>query len=366
VVNRAELLDLIYEAGAVPELWPDVLAALAQLLKAQGALVLTARGEEAVSWLASTPFKSVVDDYFACGLHLGNERTRRLMAAEHPGFVTDQDVFTPEEQDRDPIYREFWFRHGLGWGAATVIPVPSGDTLIIHAERRRVDGPIERELVDELDTLRPHLARAALFSARLGFERAKAVTAALQMVGLPAAVLRSRGTLYAANPLFEALMPHLVRDHRDRVRLTDASSDQLLADALARVSLAGLTSVHSIPVAASEGFAPHILHLLPVRGAARDVFAQATSVLIVTPVDRAAVPGAEVLQGLFDLTPAEAKLAAQIGKAKSPREAARALGITEGTARVTLKQVLSKTGLRRQAELVSLLSGMALKPGDKD
>jgi hypothetical protein len=81
VVNRAELLDLIYEAGAVPELWPDVLAALAQLLKAQGALVLTARGEEAVSWLASTPFKSVVDDYFACGLHLGNERTRRLMAA---------------------------------------------------------------------------------------------------------------------------------------------------------------------------------------------------------------------------------------------------------------------------------------------
>jgi DNA-binding CsgD family transcriptional regulator len=89
-------------------------------------------------------------------------------------------------------------------------------------------------------------------------------------------------------------------------------------------------------------------------------------VLIVTPVDRAAVPGAEVLQGLFDLTPAEAKLAAQIGKAKSPREAARALGITEGTARVTLKQVLSKTGLRRQAELVSLLSGMALKPGDKD
>jgi len=39
----------------------------------------------------------------------------------------------------------------------------------------------------------------------------------------------------------------------------------------------------------------------------RDIFTQATALLVVTPVDRAAVPTAEVLQGLFDLTPAEAR-----------------------------------------------------------
>jgi DNA-binding CsgD family transcriptional regulator len=352
-----DLPDRIYEAGAIPELWPSALSAIADLVGAQGAVVFAARGDAPVKWLASPKFKPVIDEYFTSGVHLGNERTRRLIAANHPGFVTDLDVFDPEEQLSDPTYRQFWFRHGLGWGAATVVPVPSGDTLIFHAERNWADGPIERKLVDVLDSLRPHLARAALFSARLGLERARAMAMALQLLGLPGAVLRGRGVLHAANPLFEELLPELAQDRRDRLHLADANADRLFAEALAHMSSARGVPVNSIPIPPSPGRLPHVLHVLPVCGAARDVFSQATALVVITPIDRATVPGAEVLQGLFDLTPAEARIARAIGEAQTIEELAQTLQISRETVRTQLKAVLAKTGVSRQSELVSLLAG---------
>jgi DNA-binding CsgD family transcriptional regulator len=230
-------------------------------------------------------------------------------------------------------------------------------------ERAYDKGPVREFAIKMLDSLRPHLARAALWSARLDLERAGAMAQMLEALELPGAALRGNGKLYASNPLFESLMPWLLHDRRDRLHLVDQEADCLLAEAFLRISiLDGVGAVNSIPVAASESRPPYVLHLLPVRGAAHDLFSQATSLLVITPVDRSAVPTAEVLQGLFDLTPAEARLAGLVGQAKSPREAATILGVTEETARTTLKRVLAKTGVRRQAELVSLLGGAAIGP----
>jgi DNA-binding CsgD family transcriptional regulator len=51
------------------------------------------------------------------------------------------------------------------------------------------------------------------------------------------------------------------------------------------------------------------------------------------------------------LTPAEARLAALMGKGLTARSAAQELRISENTARSTLKQVYGKLGIRKQAEL---------------
>jgi DNA-binding CsgD family transcriptional regulator len=51
------------------------------------------------------------------------------------------------------------------------------------------------------------------------------------------------------------------------------------------------------------------------------------------------------------LTPAEARLAALMGKGLTARSAAQELRISEHTARSTLKQVYGKLGIRKQAEL---------------
>jgi DNA-binding CsgD family transcriptional regulator len=121
--------------------------------------------------------------------------------------------------------------------------------------------------------------------------------------------------------------------------------------------------VKSIPIAAAEGRVPMVLHLMPVRHSAHDLFAQATTLLIVTPVDRATVPTAEVLQGLFDLTPAEARVARGIGQTQTVEKLATSLGVTRETVRTQLRAVFGKTGVSRQTELVALLAGKALPFG---
>ena len=76
----------------------------------------------------------------------------------------------------------------------------------------------------------------------------------------------------------------------------------------------------------------------------------------------------ETLQRLFKLTPAEARLAASVGEGSSLAEAANQLGIGRETARTHLKRIFSKTGTRRQSELVRLLVGGVLghvRPGEE-
>jgi DNA-binding CsgD family transcriptional regulator len=290
-----------------------------------------------------------------------NPRPQRLATAKYAGFVSDLDHFTPEELDREPVYAEFLRKVGLGWGAGTMFPMPSGDLLIFSFERAYARGPIEREALSLLDGLRPHLGRAGLLAWRLGLRRAQAMTEALEAVGLPAAVLRADGRLFAASASFERLIPEVLQDRRERLTVLDGAADALLAQALRRLDLGpGGDHVQSIPIRARTAHPSMVLHVLPVRRAAHDIFLQAETIVVITPVDRASVPTAEVLEGLFDLTPAEARIARGIGEAKSVEELAAALGVARETVRGQLKRVLSKTGLSRQAELANLLSGLAL------
>jgi DNA-binding CsgD family transcriptional regulator len=353
--------DRLYEAAVVPEMWPEALVAFTELAGAKASVLIAARGTEFARWIVSSPeFAEIVEAHSQ--RYSPNIRTARLIAADHAGFVRDCDVLTQQEIDNEPLYQDLLRPNGYGFAVATAIFAPSGDNIIVHAEFASAHGAASVEAIARLDQLRPHLARAALLSSRLGLERAHAMAEALAMLGVPGAVLRGKGRVYAANPLFESLIPGLFQDRRDRLCLTDTDADFLLQQALAALPLAsGRSTVSSIPIAAEDERSPMIVHLIPIRGAAHDVFSQATALLVVTPVDRAAVPTAQVLQGLFDLTAAESRLAGLIAQAQTPREAALGLGITEETARTTLKRIFSKTGTRRQAELVRLLSGASLR-----
>ncbi|WP_342150847.1 helix-turn-helix transcriptional regulator [Methylorubrum sp. SB2] len=354
------LIDRIYEAAAVPELWRAVLIDLARLAGAPQAVMIVSTGTRFRDWVTTSPeFDALVlahTERFP-----DNIRTRRLLDMRHPGFLSDLDVVTQDEIDTDPLYRDFLIPRGYGSGTATAVMVPSGDSVIVHCERPHADGPFGPEMLATLDTLRPHLARAALLSARLEMERIATTTRTLELLGLPAAVLGTGGRLLAANAGLTALMPHTLSDQPSRLAVVDPAADRLLREAMggARGGDRPLP-VRSIPIPAQDERPPVILHLVPVRGAAHDVFARARAVLIATPVVARDVPSADVVQGLFDLTPAESRLAALIAAGDAPVPAAAKLGITPSTARSVLKRVFQKTGVSRQAELVGLLTGTAL------
>ncbi|WP_066505171.1 helix-turn-helix transcriptional regulator [Bradyrhizobium macuxiense] len=361
---NGHLIELIYEAAVVPELWPQVLHKVGGIARARGIVLLTADPHD-VRWVASPDMHDDTVAYVEGRWHERNGRLPRLLAANHAGFLRDIDVFdSPEEVQQDLQIREFFRPRGLGWGAGTAIPVPSGDVLIYSVERDYDRGPIEQEAIEQLDALRPHLARAALLSARLGMERARAATASLAMLGLPAAVLRHGGRLMTANALFDRLVPDVMQDRADRLALASTAADALFAQALAALNH-GLISieVRSVPIAAQNDRPPMIVHLVPIHGAAHDLFDRASAIVMVTPVVPSEVPTAEVLQGLFDLTPAEARVARGISEGRTVDAIATAFGISRETVRNQLKAVLAKTGLRRQVELAGLLAGAKVPPG---
>lgn len=62
----------------------------------------------------------------------------------------------------------------------------------------------------------------------------------------------------------------------------------------------------------------------------------------------------EISKKLFDLTPAETALSLQLTNGLSLEEAAETLNIRRNTARAHLRSIFSKTGVRRQTELVRL------------
>ncbi|MDA9522935.1 hypothetical protein XI06_22305 [Bradyrhizobium sp. CCBAU 11434] len=357
----SELVSSIYEAAAVPERWPVVLGTLSRMVDGVGGILRTATSPESFRWTSSPNLHADFVEFIRDGWAAINPRPARLAATNHAGFIRDNDHFTADELDNHPVYG-FLRSKGLGYAAGTVLSVPSGDAITFSFEKHYLDGPIAVEAVEFLDSLRPHLARAALLASRLGLERALAMTEALRKLGLPAAVLKARGKVYAANELFETLMPDVIHDQPSRLKFSEPAIDRLFMGGLDAIDthVVGPLRVCSIPVPAGAGRVPMIVHLVPVSGNAQDIFSAASKLVIVTPVDRGAVPNAEVIAGLFDLTPAEARVAREIALGETVEKVARASGLSRVTIRNQLKSVLGKTGLGRQSDLVALLSGSAL------
>ena len=66
----------------------------------------------------------------------------------------------------------------------------------------------------------------------------------------------------------------------------------------------------------------------------------------------------ERLRHWYDLTAAEARVAALVGQGRTVEEVAKLLGVQPNTVRVQLREVFAKTGATRQAELVRLLASL--------
>jgi DNA-binding CsgD family transcriptional regulator len=250
---------------------------------------------------------------------------------------------------------------GFAWTCGSVIPVPGGDLLVFDFERLTDAGPFKRQALDVLDSYRPHLARAALLAARSQMAQIAAASVAMSALGLPGAVLGINGQVLSMNPLMEALSAQIEISAFDRLRITHPPADGLLHMSLALID-SDDRNVRSIPIPAVDGFPGLIVHVVPLRRQAHDVFASAVALVVATPVTAPAAPHAGLLSGLFDLTPAEDRVARAFSEGHSVESCATYLSVSRETVRSQLKSIMAKTGTSRQSELVGLLAGTTSLP----
>jgi DNA-binding CsgD family transcriptional regulator len=358
--ESSQLLDLIYEAGAVPEMWPAVLDSLAEMVGGVGTFLITA-STQSFRWTHSEAVRQLGLDFLEGRWHERNPRMERLILNRHSGFIREIDMFTSEEMDHDPTFQELLRPRGFGWAVGSVVQVPSGDMLAFSIERRFDDGPVEDHHLPKLNVLRPHLARAALMSARLHLERARGMAESLNTMGLPSAVLLGDGKVIATSPLFENIRGQVIARAFGRLALADTAANALLSEALATLNSSECRlTARSIPVPSDGENEAMIVHLVPVRRSAHDIFGPAICILVVTPLGSSQTLPDDLLNGLFDLSPAEIRAANGVLRGKTIDDLAGELGLSRETIRTQVKAVLAKTGTARQSDLVSLLANVKI------
>lgn len=352
-----DLIDDIYEAAFIPEKWEGVLENLGQIAGCTRNFMFVTNGEHAYGAVSTREAREATRIFIEENWMARNTMGQRSLEWGQPAFGRDFDLFTPEEIESESVYRDFLRPHGMAWCTGAVLKSPSDDAVIVSLHRAYEEGPVSQECADRLTLLRPHLGRATFAAARLRLEQAKSTVRTLADVGLPAAALSRQGKLRAANTLFESLLPLTLADHADRLRFTHRGADTLFEETLRRGNAGSVLGL-SFPVPRLSPHPPLVMHLVPIRRAAHDIFSSIDWLLVTIPVTQSGTVDTRLLEGLFDLTPAEARIARGILFGKSLQDIAREYSVSPETTRTQLKAVMAKTGTSRQSELASLLGSL--------
>lgn len=143
----------------------------------------------------------------------------------------------------------------------------------------------------------------------------------------------------------------LTVDAKGVCRALDVSASQLLHDHVRRLLNANQAGTAAVALPRDDEKRPLAVVVTVNDGGDDDP----TPVLFARDPERHPAPRPDMVQRLFGLTPAEARLAISLARGCDLNEATSEHSLTLSSARTYLKNIFSKTGTNRQAELVRLL-----------
>jgi hypothetical protein len=344
------VVDYLYEAAVRPELWRPALERLASASNALGAQMLYHRPEGAALHTVSSGLEEISEAFFREGWHINNSREvrprgRRVGLQE---VITESDLFTPEELDRDAFQREFLDRFGLRWFSSFgAIHFDQISPVILTMERPAKLEPFSRAEVEHLSTIVPHIQRACRLSLAVAAAAAAGIMAGLDHVDRAAILLDDMGLVFKTNAAAERLMGHGVTISNRKLRASTRDGDRLLqrliAIAAANKPPHESPALDAVAIPRRNG-RPLVVQGAPLVNSARDLFQQARAILIIRDLDHRMEPDDFLLRELFALTPAEIRLAKAIAGGRKLTEVARLLGVSTETARAHLKSVFEGGG----------------------
>jgi len=366
------LLEGLYATATAGDDWCAWLAEVSDAFRGAAAF-LTLDGQRSgrppVGFSPSVDL-SVMQKYFeqfyGTDMHLAQMAALRLPAGSH-GLRRELGA-CEREYLRSPYFNECLRPQGVTAGEsvggilATEGGMPVANLSLFTRRRMR---ELDEDDVADFGLLLPHVMRAR----GLWLERRAAAGEAAQLQEvldlLPSAVMLvdRRGRVARLNSA-----AHDMLARGDGLRAGPAglsASDPATAARLRRLleQAGGADALRgraggALLVPRPSGLRPYHLTVTPLLAAAGSD-GPLVAVFVHDPAGIAVPTPPEVFAVLYELTPAEAELAALLARGLDLRAAAERRGVTIATARSQLKLIFSKTGTRRQAELVRLLSSFA-------
>lgn len=344
------LLDL-YACAGRPSHWPQVMDLLCRETGASSAVVQAMRFDPAgvrLTWQA-TDRRSA--------RHVGRLNSPgNPRLTPHRGMrglnrvVRDDHLFDAGDPARDELNRQM-ANMGIARFLGLLQPM-GGDQYLALALHRDADDPqdFDPATIQRLQALAPHLLQAGQLGGQL-----QQATRGLHQLHAHLDSLRC-GLLVCDPDGQVQWMNHQARQITTGGQALQLQGTALRADAAAASQRLRqeIASTSAAPRFVALGDGERALHLAMRACRGSDGAADGSVMVAITrAADATAVPVQAWCQ-LLGVTPAEAALVATLAAGGTLEQHARQRGVSAGTVRGQLKQVLAKTGTHRQAELVRL------------
>lgn len=368
----SELVGDIYDCAIDPGRWPRTLQGIRDLLICANA-VLYVFDTEKLSYRMKTlvgvdaEWASRMHDYEAdIGAiynYLGNLMTRPL----DDYFVLRHDL--PDGiLLSNPYFREWAQPQGISdLIQATLMREPARMALLAMGRFDR-DGRISTRELRLMDLLAPHLRRAVKISDIIDMKAIEAATlsATLDAISAPVFIVAADRTVLYANHAAHAQLEHeaALRLGDGRLHASDpALTARLVASLQPDAMRGGGIDVQGVVLSGRDG-TPVIAHILPLSLAPLGgrLLPDAAAAILLAPSDQSNGRALAAVSEAFGLTPAETRVLERLLAGANIAEASKSLGIVPATTKTHLSRVLSKTGARRQADLLAMVNSLTSVP----
>lgn len=359
----ADVVGSIYDTALNPEGWPSLLESLAGVVGGQsGGLHVIAAPASHATYNYNRPQEFL--DLFN-GRFRDEDRWVAPAMARPVGTAMTGSQLMPVAEFLHTAYYQECCRIGDVHDTVCMIlhadPAAAIGVTLNRPDRVALFGDVERRA---LQSLSPHLLRLAKIHVKFGVASvaAQLQERALDRLAFGVALLsRDFGVVFVnkAARAFAARNDGLRLAGRRVGAVTPADDAKLAAAQAAALTRRPKGAV--LQVARANGARAYVLQVMPLGAASASALAGAFEggpgalVVVTDPAEGAAAP-IDLLAALWGLTAAEARLCVELAAGRDLAEAGAALGIAEHTARWHLKNVFSKTGVRRQSALVRLLA----------
>jgi DNA-binding CsgD family transcriptional regulator len=352
------VIDQLYDGALDSAAWPAALASICELLGADHVISMVRNdADSSFPFVGTARIDQVNVARFSEVAHLGMAMVRSF--PEQSAF--DSELVMPREQLWRSDFFNDYIRPMGGYRGLIAIPYrrETFDSFLTVCRGERAADFNEAEIAT-LNRIVPHVARALRIKLQLNAADARVAAAlgAFDQIDAGVAIVDRELRPIAINQRLEQILFRHdgLTLSRKGLAASDRVSARALSDMVWRAASEDLrvASAQTMLLRRPAGRPPWSVTVrrLDPRHAPTD-----TGLVVLLVEDLMRSPGEiePVLGAVFGLTPREASLAAALAHGKDLADAATALGITLGTARIYLKNIFAKTHTRRQAELVGLI-----------
>ncbi len=353
-----DVLQTIYEAAVADQPWTVCLRILYETTGAMGAVFSDLH--DPVSALVSESLRETNQLYRSRWWRDDPFMMAAVAQPPRPGLLSDAHYDDRIDRSNHPFFRDFLRARGLGRFVAYFSPVMFGTRFVLMAQRSLSDGAFTPSQLSALNTLAPHITRALAISGQVKIARSRdqALMSILDKLTYGAMIVGANSRVHAINDTALGMLGDGLGLQDGRL-MEDFTNPRGLIEGLIRLAASndGGKS-NSALLHRPSGRKPIVLKALTFSGVLPWSSAQKSETTLLMLIDTENPTSANQMSVVqsFGLTSAEARVAAIVGAGFSPVEAAEQLGSAAGTVRTQLKNVFNKLDLKRQSELVRLMT----------